>query len=70
MNAADWRSRLDALLAGPYGGVGGRGALARDLGVCRAAVQSWLSGRRSPDYAHRQAIGSLAKAHQLKRNEE
>ena len=49
MNAADWQSHLDALLAGPYAGVGGRGALARNLGVCRAAVQSWLSGRRSPD---------------------
>ena len=70
MNAADWRSRLDALLAGPYGGIGGRGALARDLGVCRAAVQSWLSGRRSPDYAHRQAITAVTKAHGLKRNEE
>ena len=61
----DWRSRLDALLDGPYAGVGGRGALARDLGVCRAAVQSWLSGRRSPDYRHRQAIAALAKTHKL-----
>ena len=65
MNAADWHSHLDALLAGPYAGVGGRGALARDLGVCRAAVQSWLSGRRNPDYPHRQAIAALAKAHKL-----
>ena len=70
MNAADWRSRLDALLAGPYAGVGGRGALARDLGVCRATVQSWLSGRRSPDYPHRQAIAALAKAHGLNEKEE
>ena len=61
----DWHSHLDALLAGPYAGIGGRSALARDLGVCRAAVQSWLSGRRSPDYPHRQAIAALAKTHKL-----
>lgn len=59
--AHEWKEQLDALLAGPYSGRGGKTMLAQELGIHKVSLGRYLAGTREPTVAGRQALARLYK---------
>lgn len=60
-----WRKQLEALLAGPYAGHGGRTVLARDLDISLRSLEHYITDtatRRDPNFEVRRRIRILAAA--------
>ncbi|MHB8995459.1 MAG: hypothetical protein ACYC63_09445 [Armatimonadota bacterium] len=63
-----WRKQLDALIAGPYAGFGGKAKLAQDLGITPRGLTHYLTedgDRRDPRHDVRRKIMQLWRSYGL-----
>ena len=67
---SEWRDDAQWLLKHRFAGHGDQSALARELGVSRAAVSCWLLGQTTPSPENRRELRRLVQATEAKPPEE